>query len=63
MTYTRPVPGEFTSDEMKSKKTCPKCGADNLWYKEWESDCGGYEDYFFHCRSCSLTWWVEGADS
>jgi hypothetical protein len=61
--HTGPVPGKHTSDWIKSRVKCHKCGADNVYYMEWESNCGGYEDYKYHCRSCKKTWWVEGADS
>jgi hypothetical protein len=29
----------------------------------WESSCGGYEDYLYHCLACGKKWWVEGIDS
>jgi hypothetical protein len=39
------------------------CGSNNVWYRSWESSCGGYDDYKYHCRDCNKTWWVEGADA
>lgn len=42
---------------------CRKCDGRNVYYKEWESSCGGYEDMKYECRDCKRTWWVEGADS
>jgi len=57
------VPGKFTSEETKSVLTC-KCGAANMiYYRTWESYCGGYEDIYYKCKSCSKTWWIEGSDS
>ena len=63
MTHTRPVPGYFTSDKKKSKMICHKCGSEDVWYQEWESSCGGYEDYQYECCSCGKIWWVEGPDA
>lgn len=43
---------------------CRKCGEKgHIEYREWESSCGGFEDYHYRCNSCSSDWWVEGADS
>ena len=42
---------------------CRKCGAEQLSFREWESSCGGYEDYEYGCRACGYTWWVDGIDS
>lgn len=63
MTHTGPVPGDFTSDKKKSAGKCIRCGAEDVWYQEWESSCGGYEDYKYECRSCGKIWWVEGSDA
>jgi DNA-directed RNA polymerase subunit M/transcription elongation factor TFIIS len=42
---------------------CRKCNSDDVWYRIWDSNCGGYEDVQYECRSCQRTWWVESADS
>ena len=42
---------------------CWKCGSDDVWYRIWESSCGGYEDLKYECRNCGRTWWVESADA
>ncbi len=43
---------------------CRKCGqAGHVEYREWESSCGGYEDYHYRCTTCKKDWWVEGADA
>ena len=42
---------------------CRKCGKAELSYREWESNCGGYEDYQYTCRACGHSWWVDGIDS
>lgn len=63
MIHTGPVSGEFTSAEQKSGMKCRACGADDVWFTKWESDCGGYEDYQYECHGCGKVWWVEGPDS
>lgn len=46
------------------KVPCRKCGvAGHIEYREWESSCGGYEDYKYRCAACGQNWWVEGADA
>lgn len=43
---------------------CRKCGAaGQIEYREWESSCGGYEDYHYRCGACGNDWWIEGADA
>lgn len=42
---------------------CSKCKSADVWYKVWESSCGGYEDYKYWCKGCGHQWWVESADS
>jgi len=42
---------------------CRKCGSDNIWYRTWESSCGGYEDTHYRCRGCDRRWWFESADA
>lgn len=64
--HTGPVPGKFTTASMQVENTgmrCRECGSNNIKYRKWESDCGGYEDYCYKCESCGLIWWVEGIDS
>ena len=69
--HTAPMPesdGTFESDWKPTKPenptfTCRACGSDNVWYRVWESSCGGYEDVKYHCRACGRVWWVEGADA
>jgi DNA-directed RNA polymerase subunit M/transcription elongation factor TFIIS len=62
------IPGDFvgawkpTAPEAPAF-TCRACGSGDVWYRRWESACGGYEDIKYECRSCSRTWWVEGADA
>ncbi len=56
------VSGTFTSDYKESDRHCPKC--DHLMgMREWESSCGGYEDYHFKCPNCDHSYWVEGPDA
>lgn len=66
--HAGPVPGNYEGDWKPTKAdspnfVCRKCGSDNVWYRNWESSCGGYEDTNYHCRSCGREWWVEGADA
>lgn len=63
--HTRPivVQGIFTSDKKKSELKCLSCSSDDVWYRIWESECGGYEDYKYECSSCGKVWWVEGSDA
>ena len=67
--HTGPVPGEYAGDDWKPTKPenpafkCRKCGSDDVWYRVWESSCGGYEDVHYECRSCKREWWVEGPDA
>lgn len=58
-----PVPGEFTDEWKPSKVACRGCGGSQVFYRVWESSCGGYEDYKYECRGCGKEWWVDGIDS
>lgn len=42
---------------------CRLCGGKEVYYREWESDDGGYDDTQYHCRTCGRRWWVEGPDA
>ena len=42
---------------------CPTCQSNDVWYRVWESTCGGYEDYRYRCKECGREWWVESADA
>ncbi len=52
-----------TKPEVSSTFRCRQCGSDDVYYRVWESDCGGYEDYQYHCHGCGRKWWVESADA
>jgi hypothetical protein len=45
------------------KHKCRKCDAVEATCEEWESSCGGYEDYRYTCGACGYVWWVDGIDS
>ena len=48
----------------RSEVPCRKSDeAGGIEYREWESSCGGYEDYHYRCTKCGADWWVEGADA
>ena len=36
---------------------------DAVSMREWESSCGGWEDYQYKCHHCGHAWWVEGIDA
>lgn len=68
--HTKPMKdSDGTFDEWKPTKPenpefkCPACGSDNVWYRKWDSSCGGFEDLNYECRGCKKTWWVDGIDS
>lgn len=50
--------------ELESLVPCRRCGqTGGIEYREWESSCGGYEDYKYRCKKCDSSWWIEGADA
>jgi hypothetical protein len=58
--------GNFTDDWKPTASENPAfrctCGSNNVWYRCWESSCGGFEDVKYECRTCGRVWWVESAD-
>lgn len=63
--HTQPMAdsdGKFANMKPCEGK-CLKCGKEEVGYREWESSCGGYEDYQYTCRACGHSWWVDGIDS
>lgn len=66
--HTGEVRGEYTADWRPTKATnpsfvCRVCGSDDVWFRSWESSCGGYDDTHYKCRGCQREWWVEGPDA
>lgn len=58
--------GTFTKDWKRAERQlCLANGCDkpDVWVRLWESDCGGWEDAQYECRSCRGTWWIDGIDS
>ena len=55
--------GEFAEFKVQPKIPCRKCGVHAVSMREWESSCGGYEDYQYRCNSCGHSWWVDGIDA
>ncbi len=53
--------GEFEQWQKVTRICC--CGANNVWMRIWNSDCGGYVDLQFECRTCNHRWWIEGPDA
>jgi transposase-like protein len=54
--------GSFSGWE-KTKRNCPRCEKQEVFYRVWESDCGGFEDEKYKCKACGYYWWVDGPDS
>ena len=47
--------GSYSTDWKPTKLEnpnfkCRRCQSDDVWYRNWESDCGGYEDTKYECR-------------
>lgn len=42
---------------------CRKCGSHDVVYRAWDSICGSWTDYQYHCKGCGRGWWCEGADA
>lgn len=58
------VHGTFQGQDQKTDTPCRKDSCPGpVVYREWESDCGGYEDQEYRCLACGCIWWVEGPDS
>ena len=56
--------GDFSGWIELKEETCYKCKKiGGMKYKEWDSSCGGYTDYKYHCDICNEGWWVDGPDS
>lgn len=65
MTHSGPMPdsaGDF-AEWKRVEISCPKCEAEYVVARTWESKCGGYEDTQFKCAGCGRVWWVDGPDS
>jgi DNA-directed RNA polymerase subunit M/transcription elongation factor TFIIS len=64
--HTQPMAeseGEFTEEDRMPVAKCPKCKKFSVYYKVWESSCGGYEDTKYTCSECDYYRWVDGPDS
>jgi hypothetical protein len=51
---------------QRSAGRCRKClseVAHEVFFRRWDSHCGGYSDLQYKCLVCNYTWWVEGPDS
>ncbi len=57
----------FTCDWIKVPTRfgfkCQACGSQEIEHRVWESSCGGFEDFQYHCLGCDRRWWVDGIDS
>lgn len=65
MTHMAPMAdseGTF-NNQQKSTRPCRHCGGTEVYYRVWESSCGGYEDEKYECRDCGKMWWIDGIDS
>lgn len=54
--------GDFGEPEHSDDK-CRKCGTDRVFFRRWDSHCGGYTDLLYECRACGHMWWIEGPDA
>lgn len=66
MTHTAPMAdsqGEFSEFKTQPEVPCRKCGVHAVSMREWESSCGGWEDYQYKCHHCGHSWWVDGIDA
>lgn len=66
MSHTAPMAdsqGEFADFKVQPDVPCRKCSSHTVSMREWESSCGGWEDYQYRCSACGHSWWVEGIDS
>lgn len=67
--HTKPMSesqGTFDAEWRKATgyhEECQRCHDKNVWWRSWESSCGGYEDHQYKCRHCGHTYWVEGPDA
>jgi hypothetical protein len=50
-------------DGHSSPWPCRVCGGVEVFFRHWESDCGGHDDIQYHCRTCDRKWWVDGPDA
>lgn len=49
---------------VKDEVPCRKCNeVGGIEVREWESSCGGYDDYHYRCTKCSADWWIDGPDA
>lgn len=44
--------GEFAEFKTQPDVPCRKCGVHAVSMREWESSCGGWEDYQYKCHHC-----------
>ena len=55
--------GDFTGETQVSRY-CSKCKVHTMHREqEWESSCGGHEDYKYTCTTCNTVQWIDGCDS
>ena len=55
--------GKFTKESNAPVAKCPKCWEFAVYYKIFESNCGGFEDAKYTCAKCGHYWWIDGPDS
>jgi len=65
MTHTRAMAdheGDF-GPAVAAGCPCRKCKGRDVVVEDWHSDCGGYVDEKYTCRTCNHVWWVDGPDA
>ncbi len=66
MTHMAPMKdseGTFTpaSDDVRLCRFCKNMTLHHV--EQWDSHCGGYEDFKYTCTVCGKVHWVDGIDS
>jgi uncharacterized protein with PIN domain len=66
MTHMGPMKeseGTFTlvGDSMTRCRACERNTMHTV--QQWDSNCGGYEDFKYTCNECGKVHWVDGIDS
>ena len=66
MTHTGPMKeseGKFTQLGVEVRP-CARCRQPTRHHAvQWDSNCGGYEDFKYTCLNCGAVHWVDGIDS
>jgi DNA-directed RNA polymerase subunit M/transcription elongation factor TFIIS len=55
--------GDFKRVGYEGTILCPECKRHTIYWRLWQSNCGGYVDVKYKCHApdCGHSWWVDGA--